>query len=301
MALPCKVITPSGRSFNGTTQDISETGAAIFLDGGAWPLPQEVRVQMRFRDGEVIEMPAMTIRPDLLPSGQLMVGVIFEGSTYDDRRLLAQRLYQGHMAKTFMASPPERQLKTGSVTGQYETALHTEVFPPQEPPSQYHETVERTQPLNQEYWREHQRKEDEWGQTEVHESKTTARTTAPVSEREYTEPLESVDEPTVYSAPLTSAPLEREKPLTVEPEPHDFLEHYLENPPEEKIIANSRIGVYYVPGGDYYNQMLQASQRGGSSWVTFDTEEEAQSAGFRRPRAIVPTPRTVGSTSRREM
>ncbi|HZS45437.1 MAG TPA: UDP-forming cellulose synthase catalytic subunit [Blastocatellia bacterium] len=300
MALPCRVITPSGRTFNGTTQDISETGAAIFLEGGAWPLPQEVRVQIRFRDGEEIDLPAQTVRPDLLPSGQLMVGVIFEGATYEDRRLLSQRLYNGHIAETFKASPPDRHRTTQLVPRDYGTALQTEVFPSEVPPPPYHETVDRTHPLNQEFWREQQHKEEEWGHTEVHEAHSTARTTSPVSEREYTEPLD-VEEPTVYSAPLISAPLEEDRPITVVPEPHDSLIHYLENPPEEKIIANSRIGVYYVPGGDYYNQMLQASQRGGSSWVTFDTEEEAQEAGYRRPRAIMPPPRTAGNTSRREM
>ena len=307
MSLPCRVVTPSGRSFAGTTQDLSETGAGVFLDGAAWPLPQEVRLQIKFRDGADVDLAAQTVRPDLLPSGQLMVGMIFDDANYEDRRLLAQRIYQGGTAETFKALPPERRRVVETTPIQHTIPQHqTQTFQPVVSPIYHHDTVEPERPVVEptrpfEVEVRHPVYEQQpMPQTEVHQTRTTARETAPVAE--FTEPLETVDAPTTYSAPLSSEPLPpRRDPAPSQPIEHDPLISYMDNPAEERILANSRIGVYYVPGGDYYNQMLQASQRGGTSWVFFNTEEEAQAAGFRRPRAIVPPPRTAGNTSRRQM
>jgi hypothetical protein len=237
-----------------------------------------------------------------------MVGMIFDDANYEDRRLLAQRIYQGGTAETFKAVPPERHRVLETAPMQNTIPQHqTQTFQPMVSPIYHHDTVEPekfvvepTRPFLAEVQPPiHQ---PPMPPTEVQHIRTTARETAPVEDRVYTEPLETAEAPTTYSAPLSSEPLPpRRDPVVSQPLEHDPLISYLDNPAEERILANSRIGVYYVPGGDYYNQMLQASQRGGTSWVFFNTEEEAQAAGFRRPRAIVPPPRAVGNTSRRQM
>lgn len=272
VSLPCKVITDGGREFNATTLDLSELGASVTMDASAWPVPEYVHLQLRWRDGAMVDVRAQTLRPDILASGQLHVAMQFVQPSFEVQRMIASHIYSGRMAQTFALPAEDLAARAQQVEPETPTLARGPGTPTlvREP-----ETPTMVQERD--------------AVTLVHEPDTTApgveETKTIVRKPGVTEPIATYTEPLEEGTRTLTRPVQEVETIVQAPptEPSAAEKVY------GKIIANRRIGVYYVPGGDYYTQMLNSSLKGGPNWEYFDSEIEAQEAGYRRPRTIVPS------------
>lgn len=257
MPVTCRVLAGDGVAHTGRVENLSENGASISLDPAAWPLPEFVKVQLRFSDGQATEVGGRISRPNVSGS-KLKLGVNFENLTYDQQTVIAANLYGHGRSSQFVPPRVSAQPDFLHAASDFEKAalmeqyfIPTAVATRQGPPAY-------SQPA-----------------------------APPITSYSYAQAASAPARP-----PKDAASMRRPAPRSVV-----FDEKMtrganapgvLAAPPASRygpVIADVRSGTYFVPGGDYYLQMAASSSRGGRHWLFLESEEEARSNGFRPSRA----------------
>jgi|GEM_PF-153948 len=278
LATGCHIITESGRSFAGTTVNVSDSGAGICIDSSAWPLPNRVSVQLQLRGSEYAQFPARVVRSGMSRGGPI-IGVAFEDISFEELVKLGRSIYGGKIADAHPLAPEQKQ------TTRLEQAAVFE-YRQAEAPCQQSQSIALNACSNA--------YAQPTASLRFFHNPLTVRSQAEYREAEQSVPVicvnpqyESGESHYRYEEPARQnqsyeEPAQRAETITESAQSYCFS---LPMPPAGALrtIGNSQTGAYYSPGDPGYNQLLISSLNGRKGLVFFNSDQEAIAAGYRRP------------------